>query len=219
MCGFTLPHLRVDVERGTATEIDNPLRTPEEVFKLCDESWVFERFRDDPVLAVMLSMDRRGRPEAHSPETVAVSFGLPPGLVANDTDATGHLRLHTAAALFSTIRVLEMTEELLAGLGKKLLVMLSFGAHHIRDAIEGSEPFDRQLLDFLATRSYPVLDMRGAFATEYARSAMGPDAFLHRYYNGHHTPWGNFFTASALSDVVEPWLDSSRSLDAGDVRR
>lgn len=207
MCGFTLPHLRVNVEQGTAVEFDNLLRTPKEVFKLCDPEWVLRTFSDDPVLRVMMSMHRARGPDATACEA-AVGFGIPPHRSAEGRDATGHLRAHTEAAIFATIRVLEMTEGLLDRLGRKLLVMLSFGARNMIEALQGSERFDQRLLDFLSTRTYPVIDMRDAFVADDARSNLEPEAYLDRYYNGHHTPWGNFFTAWSAKDAIGSWIDS-----------
>ncbi|MDP7134344.1 MAG: hypothetical protein QF437_27850, partial [Planctomycetota bacterium] len=59
----------------------------------------------------------------------------------------------------------------------------------------------------LSTKTYPVVDMRGCFAADYATSKLGPDDYLLRYYNGHHSPAGNFFAAWALKDQVVEWME------------
>jgi hypothetical protein len=51
--------------------------------------------------------------------------------------------------------------------------------------------------------------MRDPFAREYRTFTGGVDAFLDRYYNGHHTPAGNFFTAWAIKDRLVRYLDPS----------
>ena len=57
----------------------------------------------------------------------------------------------------------------------------------------------------------PVIDMRDAFAAEYALCKVEPSIYLRKYYNGHHSPAGNYFTAWAIKDAVVTWLDPKPS--------
>jgi hypothetical protein len=207
-CGFTLPHLRVNVETGECRERENLLREPEEVYKLCEAEWVWETFREDPILALVLAMraeesdDRR-----ESFEAVATSFGLLSGRMGEGSAAEAARRLHLQAALLATRSVVERVEAFVQQTGKRLMVILAFGRRNMAAALREEPRFDQPLLDFLATRTYPVIDMRNAFREEFRHSLLDAETFLGRHYNGHLTPSGNCFTAWAIKDRVVEWLE------------
>jgi hypothetical protein len=182
-CGFTLPYVRVDVTRDSLTEHDNPLRTPEDVFKLCDPEWALQTFADDPVLRWMLSKSPESR------------------------------RLHLEAGLFATRRILDLAHRFLAELGQRLLVVFSYAIGPMSAALRGSggEPaFDQPLLDQLhRSAAFPVIDLRDAFRVDFASSGLDLNAYLKHHYNGHLTPAGNAFTAGVLADHVTRLLRAS----------
>jgi hypothetical protein len=205
-CGFTLPHLRVNVEKGQCIENDNMLSEPDDVYKLCDKEWTVEAFKNDPVLALVLATRAAAEGEEVL-EPVAVSFGLPADQVSNDEAGDAIRKLHTEAALFATQNVVELTERFVEETGKKLMIVLSFNQANMRRALVGEPGFDQAFVEFLSSKSYPVVDMRDCFADDFGDSKLDPDEYLKRYYNGHHSPAGNFFSAWALKDKVVEWLE------------
>src|SRR5262245_25654695 len=50
----TLPYLRVNVAKGTSEQIDNLSPKPEDLYRLCDEDFVWRTFRDQPVMLLAL---------------------------------------------------------------------------------------------------------------------------------------------------------------------
>jgi hypothetical protein len=204
---FTLPHLRVDVEGGRCEEVENLCRTPEDVYRLCDRAFVWEAFRDDPTLRVALA--RKSGKDA-SPEMVlevAEGFGVRADRFPHGDPAERIARIHTETALYATRRVLEMTGAFVRETGKRLMVILSFNRRNMAAALTGRPRFDQSFLDWLRTRDYPVLDMRDAFLEEFRLYRADVETYLERYYIGHHTPAGNFFTAWAIKRRVCEWLD------------
>ncbi len=87
------------------------------------------------------------------------------------------------------------------------MIMLSFGQGNVAAHLSGEPRFDQSLVDWLKGKPYPVLDTRDVFATDYQKCRLGVDRYLAPFYNGHHTPRGNFFTAWALKDTVVHWLN------------
>ncbi len=87
--------------------------------------------------------------------------------------------------------------------------MLSFGHGSVCDALQGKPRFDHSLVDWLKTRPYPVIDMREHFAADFAETGMNVDTYLDRFYIGHHSPAGNFFTAGAIRNRIFDWLKSN----------
>lgn len=206
-CGLTLPHVRVDVARERCTPVENLMRRPEDVYQLCDEAFVWKTFQDDPVLQLVLAAASKDSIGRQLTEAVAVRFGLSKEDVADTEVARRVAKVHTTAALFATRTILRWTEQFVAQTGKRLLVVLSFSQANLRAYLEGKPRFDQELVDWLQNKPYPVIDMREAFRAEFAKSKQAPAAFLKPYYNGHHTPAGNFFTAWALKDPLVQWLD------------
>jgi len=204
--GFTLPYLRVDVARGRCQEVPNLLRTPEDVYRLCDEKFVYQTFKDDPVLRLALAgADKKPAPEQI--ESIAAGFGIPKEQLTESDAARQIEKIHTRAALLATKHVVTLAETYTTKTGKKLLIVLSFNQRNVRDALEGKPRFDQELIDWLNDRPYPVIDMRDAFRREFAQFKCDISTFLARYYHGHHSPLGNFFTAWALKDALVKWLE------------
>ncbi len=203
-CGFPLPHVRVNVRDGRCEQVENVVGRREDMEKLRHDEFLFRTFKDDPVLHLVLAR-RAASPQRV--EAVAASFGISTRAGEAADPAHAMHRIHTEAALFATRHILTWTEEFAARTGKKLLLVLSFGKGTMARELRGGPRFDRSLVQWLAGKPYPVVDMRDLFAREYRTFKGDADAFLRRYYNGHHTPAGNFFTALGLKDRIVEWLD------------
>ncbi len=204
---FTLPHLRVDVENGRCEEVENLCQTPEEVYRLCDPAFVWETYRDDPTLRATLARKAGEKASSEMVTAVAAGFGARADRFPYGDPAARAFKIHTEAALYATRRVLEMTEAFVRETGKRLMVMLSFNRGHTAEALTGRPNFDQTFLDWLRSRDYPVVDMRDAFREEFRLFKVDVQTYLERYYIGHHTPAGNFFTAWAIKKRVCEWLD------------
>jgi hypothetical protein len=203
---FPLPHLQVNVAKNTCTQIQNPVRTAEDVYKLCDEEFVWQTFKDEPLLRLAVLAAEK-EPPRKSVEALADSFGISVDSLT-DADMSQNIRkIHLEASLFATKNVVTWTEQFADKAGKKLLLVLSFNSGNMRAALEGEPRFDQSFLDWLKNKPYPVIDMRDAFAADFRQYKGDAGSYLKRYYIGHHTPAGNFFTAWALKDHLVKWLD------------
>ena len=87
------------------------------------------------------------------------------------------------------------------------MIILSFRQGNIAADLRGEPRFDKSLVDWLKDKPYPVIDMRDLFRADYQHCKMDINAYLKRYYIGHHNPAGNFFTAWAIKDKIVEWLD------------
>lgn len=207
-CGFTLPHLRVDVARGSCEQMENISKTTIDLFKLCDEEYLWRTFKDDPILKMVMAAREGGRNiSAELIDPVAVTFGIPDEKIADTETAKKIKKIHTEAALFATKNVVTGAEEFTSDAGKKLMVMLSFGQGNVARHLAGEPRFDQEFVDWLKDKPYPVVDMRDVFAEDYKKYKVDINQYLAPFYNGHHTPRGNFFTAWAIKDRIVPWLE------------
>jgi hypothetical protein len=207
-CGFTLPHLRVDVAKGRCKQIENISNTPKDLYKLCDEDYLWRTFKDDPILKMVVTARKGGRNiSSKLINPVAVTFGIPDEKIADTETAKKIKKIHTEAALFATQNVVTWAEEFAGDTGKKLMIMLSFGRGNVAKLLSGKPRFDQSFVDWLKDKPYPVIDMRNVFAEDYKKYKIDIDGYLAPFYNGHHTPKGNFFTAWAIKDRVIKWLN------------
>ncbi|HCK11988.1 MAG TPA: hypothetical protein DHW45_19085 [Candidatus Latescibacteria bacterium] len=204
---WTLPHLRVKVGEGTFEEMPNPCPTLEDHYKLCDPDWVWDRFADDPTVRAA-GTERAGiEPNEALCAWVADGFGFAESAF-DDLEPSGRLWiLHLEAALFATRCVIEMAESFASLQERKLMVLLSFGKWHVEEALKEESLYDQTLLDWLADRDTLVVDLRDGFRADYAISTLPTSDYLEPFYNGHHTPRGNFLFAWVIKDAVVEWLD------------
>ncbi len=197
---FTLPHLRVNLDSGTCEERENLCSMPEDLYRLCDETWVWETFREDPMLHAVMAREGKG-----DVRTAAKAFGA--DALANASSDAVVYQAQTEAALLATRHVIEKAKTFCDSNGKKLLVLLSFSSRSVRDALEGKPLFDQTFLDWLATADVDWIDLRDAFREDYSRHRLEVDEYLKPFYIGHHTPRGNFFFAWAIKERLVRWLD------------
>ena len=206
-CGFTLPHLRVNVTQNRCEQRENLITNRDEVYRLCDLEYVCQAFENDPILNLVLATWGNADTQAADLDPVPVSYGLTPPCQLDNNTSRPIRTAHTEAALFATQKVVEMVERFCRTTAKKMLVILSYGQGNMIAALRDEARFDQTFVDWLATRDYPVVDMRDCFAEAFARSRQDVTSFLTPYYIGHHTPAGNYFTAEALRKTVVQWLE------------
>ena len=203
-CGFPLPHVRVDVERGECVECPNPTPTVDDVYRLLDPDFVYDTFKDDPVLECVLAGQRQRDLAA---DDVPMTFGMPHACMLGQEQTKEHQRRHAEAALYATQRILDMTERFLEERGSKLMVVVSHGGAVLDHALEGRPRWDQTFLDYLSTKTYPVIDTRDAHVVDFRSFNVDVRTYLKRFFVGHYGPAGNFFKAMALKTAVVEWLD------------
>jgi len=184
------------------------LKSPEDVYKLCDEKFVWETFKNDPVLKVVLALRAGEKTCAKLAKTIADDFGIPIETVSGCQTAIEKVqKILTEAALFATKNIISWTEQFAGENNKKLMIILSFSQGKVAKDMRGEPRFDQTLVDWLKAKSYPVIDMRDIFRADYKQYNLDVNTYLNRYYIGHHSPAGNYFAAQAIKDEVVKWLD------------
>ena len=205
-CGYTLPHLHVDLSADTVEERENLCPCADDIYHLADIDWVTETFSDDPVLKAVLALHEKGEGTALRPTAVPLNVGFGVG-GGGGREATDLVALHAKAALRATRFVVEKAEEFVRQTDRKLLVILSYSSPGIRAALNGEPAWDRELVDFLKARDTPFLDLRDYHVEEFGHFNFDADTYLKRYYNGHYAPAGNFFFAQRIKDAIVEWME------------
>ncbi len=206
-CGYTLPYLQVNVQKDQCIQIENICRKPEDIYKLCDEDFVWKIFKDDPVLQLVLATRPAGNISQKQVQLIADSLGVAYS-TNTDTETARRIKdIHTEAALYATKNVVTWTEKFVKKTDRKLMVILSFGQGNIAQELRGMPRFDRSFVAWLKDKPYPVIDMRDFFHADYKRFKVDINTYLKQYYIGHHNPAGNFFTGWAIKDQIVEWLE------------
>ena len=177
------------------------MRKAEDLYRLCDEEFVWRTFKDEPVLFTALAAagDEALAEKLDGP--IAARFGIP-----KDRFTGGPRRKNESPRSIWPRRSLPR-EMSLPGPNsssrrweRNCCSLLSFGRGSVLADLQGQPRFDQELLDWLKDKPYPVIDVRDAFRAEYQQFRGDAKQFLDRYYIGHHSPAGNFFLASAVRD-------------------
>lgn len=206
-CGYTLPFLRVNVEQSRCEQVENLCPKPEDVYKLCDEEYVYKTFKDDPVLCVAICSRNGIMLTRKTTMIVSKAFGVSDEKILALRPKEAIRKIHTEAALFATKNIVTWTEQFVKKTGKKLMLVLSFGQGNIARELQGKSRFDQTFVDWLKDKSYPVIDMRDYFKADFAQYKTDVNTYLKRYYIGHHNPAGNFYMAWVFKDHLVDWLD------------
>ncbi|MCY3778476.1 MAG: hypothetical protein OXH11_21075 [Candidatus Aminicenantes bacterium] len=209
--GSTMPYVAANPATGQFTEYKNPCPTPESVRNLSDFDWVFERFKDDFVLKIVLAQRDPGagslQPRYDVIEELAREHGLQVSIGTPEELKRTATELYTRAALFATMRIIEKIEHYASAQGKQVLFVLSYGQRNAAKVLKTGERFDQSLLDFLDEKRLPYVDLLEAHGTDFAQFKVTVDEYIRRYWIGHYNPLGNFFQAFAIKDRLVELLD------------
>ena len=212
----TLPHVRVNVEKGEIVEVPNPCPTPRDVYKLRNLAWLLETFGEDVVLRIAAAR-AEGRVSRESVLEAAANFGIRYSRKPRRDAAKAELdRLFTQAALFSTMTILDLVGSYIRQTKKRLFVILSYNPANVERHLRREKPFDQRLVDYLKARRYRYVDLRESHLAEFRSFRLSPAEYVKRYYIGryvknhyigHYAPAGNFFCAMAIKNRIVRWLD------------
>ena len=129
--GPPMPFAKVNPATGEFREFANPGPTAESLSNLSALDWVYETFRDDFVLRIVVARRNiaAGTPEKSYPDIreLARQQGLQLEIDSSESLGRALDRLYTRAGIFATMRIVERVEEFAARNGKKVLYVLSYG--------------------------------------------------------------------------------------------
>ena len=209
--GSTMPYVTANPATRQFTEFKNPCPTPESVRNLSDFDWVFERFKDDFVLKIVLAKRDPGagslQPSYAVMEELAREHGLQASIGTPEELKRTATEIYTRAALFATMRIIEKIERYASAQGKQVLFVLSYGQRNAAKVLTTGERFDQSLLDFLEEKRLPYVDLMEAHGRDFAQFKVTVDEYIKRYWIGHYNPLGNFFQAFAIKDKLVELLD------------
>lgn len=207
----TLPFLKVNSKERTFSEHANPCPTAESVYQLADFDWVYETFKDDFALKIMvahLNAERSNPAQAYADiMKLATTHGIVTRIDSSDSLDRAAEELHRKVAYFSTHPIIDKIEAYAEEKGKKVLFILSYPSHYLARYLEDGERPDQSFVDFLRGKDLPFVDLLETHKKEFDQFKLGSREYVERYYIGHYNPRGNFFCASAIRPKVIEMLD------------
>ena len=207
----TLPYIKANPSTGEFIELENPCPTPQSVYRLCDVDWVYEQFKDNFVLRIILAQRnlRAGTPEkSYSPiQALAIEHGLNMTIDSSESLSEAIDKLFTNAGIFASTRIVDKVEAYAAQHGKRVLYVLSYGDNILKDTLRTGKRFDQDFVDYLNEKSLPYVDLLEAHMADFKKYKINVDDYAGQYWIGHYSPRGNFFQAYAIKDKLVEMLD------------
>ena len=200
-------HVRFDPHTGGMVEMPNDFPTPQSLYKLCDEEFVYEHYKDDIVLKMYMATHYGVDVEAKPLQALAEAMRLSLDFNSPAARFESIKALYHHCALQSTIEIIKKTRSFAAQHDKQLMVLLSYATGHIIEACRGMPRPDQPLVDFLKAENVRSVDALAKHMEDYRSFKLDPATYVRRYYNGHYSPAGNHFFAFAIKNEIVDWLE------------
>lgn len=206
------PYVKVNLSTGEFQESPNPCPTRQSVYNLCDLDWVYEAFKDDFVLRIVLAqrnIDNNSPSDSYADiAELAREQGIEMQIDSKESLRNAIDTIYTRAAIFASMCIVEKVEEYAAEHGKKVLYVLSYDSDVVGRAVQGGTRFDQEFVDFLKRKKLPYVDLLEAHIEDFSKFNISFDDYVKRYWIGHYNPRGNFFQAFAIKrklvEMLEP---------------
>lgn len=200
-------HVRLDPKTGELVELPNPFPTPESLYKLCDREYVYERFRNDLIVKLLVAQRKASGVSLQELEALAKAFSIRADFSSLDAIAETARAIHVEYALRAGMQIVGKSLAFARERNKKLLVLLSYDMNTVRRACEGTPRPDPALVGFLGREKTPFVDILAKHAEDFRSFRLSPQDYIRRYFIGHYKPQGNHFFAFAIKDTIAEWLD------------
>lgn len=200
-------YVRLDLDTGRLIEKENEFKTPESLRQLADPEFVYEHFKNDLVVKLLVAENNGGAADREELEALAKALNVTPDLSSPEAIAATAHAVHLQYGLRATTLIVEQVQAFARGKNKKLLILLSYGAGEVMQACEEQPRPDQVLIDFLKERGILFADSLTKHVQDFKAFNVTPRQYADRYYIGHYKPQGYHFFAFAIKDALVGWLD------------
>jgi hypothetical protein len=207
-------HIRLDLESGRFIEKENQFSTPDFLYKLCDSDYVYNTFKDDIILQLIVAQKGGTDIDKDKLSRLANLLNIEADFETPQSIRKTAKELHIAYGINATIEIIKKTQSFCENNGKKLLILLSYSESLVARSRIDEPRIDRNLIEFLKKRKIPFVDSLSKHIEEYKLFKISPLQYVKRYYLldtpiqvGHYNPKGNHFFAFAIKDEVVRMLE------------
>jgi hypothetical protein len=200
-------HVRLDLNTGRLVEEENSFNTPESLYKLTDPEFVYEHFRNDLVVKLLVAERNGATADLEELDALAKSLNVKTDLSSPEATAATARAVHLQYALRTGTYIVEKAQAFARGKNKKLMILLSYDSGTVMRACHGLPRPDQILVDFLKEKNILFFDALTAHVNDFKAFNLSPHEYVDRYYIGHYKPQGNHFFAFAIKDALVNWLE------------
>jgi len=205
--GHPRVYARLNMATGELVEKENLFRTPESLYQLCDPEYVYEHFRNDLVVKLLVAQEGGSDVAREELAGMARALSIKGDLSSPKATAATARAVHIEYALRAGLRVIEKAQDFARAQQKKLLILLSCGKGAVIRACEGRPRVDQSVVDFLKQKNFVFVDGLSKHLEDFKSFKVSPREYVKRYYIGHYNPRGNHFFGFAIKDAVVNWLE------------
>jgi len=201
-------YVRIDPKTAKLTEYENPYPTPQSLYKLCDKEHVYEAFKDDFVVQIVMARKNGKFDYPEEIEQLRRTLNIP-GDINNPTECR---RIASTLLLECSFRasmhIVEKAYEFASSRKKRLMLMLSYSKANIIKACRNQRRFDRSFVEYLREKNIPFIDSWQKHTDDFQQWRLSPEQYVEHYYVGdHYNPCGNHFFAFTIKDEIVNWLE------------
>ncbi len=209
-------YARLDPDTGELVEYENQFDTPDSLYQLTDADFVYEHFKDDPVVRIMTALQPGSEIDPAPIQKMADTIGIGP-LDFSDWSKTRDSAwwVYNAYSWRVSMKLIDKIKAYQKKHSKKVMILLSYPEPSVREICEGKKREDpayldwhsKQFRDYVIASGLPLVDTLDDHLNEFKQFKLTPEQYTARYYIGHYNPKGNHFFAYAIKDRLIEWLD------------
>jgi hypothetical protein len=200
-------HVRLDLNTGRLVEKENSFKTPESLGKLTDPEFVYEHFRNDLVVKLLVAERNGATADREELDALAKSLNVKADLSSPEATAATARAVHLQYALRTGTLIVEKAQTFARGRNKKLMILLSYDSGTVMRTCQGLPRPDQILVDFLKEKNILFVDALTQHVQDFKAFNLLPNQYVDRFYIGHYKPQGNHFFAFAIKDDLVNWLE------------
>ena len=200
-------HIEIDLETGKLIEMENPLSTPQSLYKMTDPDWMFEALKDDLAMQMYLYKNKQISDIAIQPlKALSKHLKCPADLSAENLHSSV-TRLLDEYSFEATKYILNKSRSFASENNKKLMVIIFDPYRVTKDLLRKEARYDQEIADFLKENNFNYIDMNLLHVEDFKNFNLCADGYFKRYFIGHYSPVGNHFFAYSIKDRIVEWLD------------
>jgi len=200
-------HMRLNPENGKLEEHESPYPTPESLYLLCDKEHVYENFKDDFAVQVLLAQQHVTDVKLEILQKAAEALEIPTDFSSPETTSQTAQILLRECAFRASMYIVDKARNFAEKEGKKLMILLSYSSGDVINACKDVPRFDQFFVDYLKENEFLFVDALQKHVEDFKVFNFSPEEYVQRYYIGHYNPRGNHFFAFAVKDDVVKWLE------------
>lgn len=200
-------YVRLDSNTGQLIEMEHTFTTPESLYRLTDRDFVYEHFKDDLVVKLLVTEHDGAVADRDELTSWAQLLNVQADLSSAEATAATARAVHLQYALHTGTHIVDKAEAFARANNKKLMVLLSYDSGTVMRACEGQPRADRNFVDSLGEKNILFVDALTKHVQDFKAFKLTPKEYVDRLYNAHYNPQGNHFFAFAIKGALVNWLE------------